>query len=245
MPGEATKSASWSSLEQSEPLVSVITPVFNGELTLKRAHDSLRRQSGQWQHIVVDDGSTDGTPAVIQDLAGDPRVISVRTENRGISAAHNTGIEVSAGDFIAFLDADDEYLPDHISAHLAAMSEQPEVDLFWGGLEVIVNHPEDILVPDVSAGYGFISIEDCVAQGTLFVRRRVFDLFRFNEDRAIWWQDLDFVSRVKSRFVARRFDQRTYRYYRNSGSSAVDQLKKNWPTGGQSGEAARSVSGQD
>ena len=225
-------------MELSEPLVSVITPVFNGELTLQRAHDSLKAQSGCWQHIIVDDGSTDGTPNVIRDLATDPRVIPVRTENRGISAAHNTGIQISTGDFIAFLDADDEYLPDHISAHLAAMAEHPEVDLFWGGLEVIVNHPEDILVPDVAAGFGFISIEDCIAQGTLFVRRRVFDHFRFNEDRAIWWQDLDFVTRVQTRFVARRFDPRTYRYYRNSGSSAVDKLKENWPTCDQTGESS-------
>lgn len=218
------------SLEHSDPLVSVITPVFNGERTLKRAYDSLKCQSGRWEHIIVDDGSTDGTPKVIKHLAnGDPRVISVRTENRGISAAHNTGLEVASGDFIAFLDADDEYLPDHLSAHVAAILEQPEVDLFWGGLEVIVNHPEDINVPDVASGFGFISIEDCVAQGTLFARRRIFDVFRFNEDRAIWWQDLDFVTRVKSRFAARRFEQRTYRYYRNSGSSAVDKLKENWP----------------
>jgi glycosyltransferase involved in cell wall biosynthesis len=225
-------------LEPSEPLVSVITPVFNGERTLQRAHDSLKWQSVPWQHIVVDDGSTDGTADVIQELARDPRVITVRTENRGISAAHNTGIDLSSGDFIAFLDADDEYLPDHLSAHVAAMLEQPEVDLFWGGLDVIVNHPEDMMVPDVIAGFGLISLEDCVAQGTLFVRRGVFDLFRFSEDRTVWWQDLDFVTRVKSRLVARRFDKRTYRYYRNSGSSAVDRLKENWPTREQCRSAA-------
>jgi len=229
-------------LQPSEPLVSVITPVFNGERTLRRAHDSLKPQLARWQHIIVDDGSTDGTPNIIRELASDPRVISVRTENRGISAAHNTGIQVSTGDFIAFLDADDEYLPDHLSAHLAAMAADPEVDLFWGGLEVIVNQPEDIMVPDVAAGFGFISIEDCIAQGTLFVRRHVFDHFSFNEDRAIWWQDLDFVTRVQTRFVARRFHQRTYRYYRNSGSSAVDKLKENWPTRDQSDEGAQCLS---
>ena len=241
---EATKSGSWNSLDQSGPLVSVITPVYNGARTLKRSHDSLQCQAGRWQHIIVDDGSTDDTPDVIKDLSGDSRVISVRTENRGISAAHNTGIEVAAGDFIAFLDADDEYLPDHIGAHVAAMSEHPMVDLFWGGLEVITNHPDDIMVPDISLGFGFISIEDCVAQGTLFVRRAVFEHFRFNEDRAIWWQDLDFVTRAKSRFVARQFHQRTYRYYRNSGSSAVDKLKRNWPACAQSVEATGSISGQ-
>jgi hypothetical protein len=131
---------------------------------------------------------------------------------------------------VAFLDADDEYLPNHLSSHLAVMSENPDVDILWGGLEVVADSPDDVLVPDVEAGFGFISIHDCVTQGTMFARRRVFEMDRFAEDRSVLWQDYDFVSRVRGRFKTMQFHEPTYRYYRNTGLSSVDRWKTNWPT---------------
>ena len=212
-----------------QPLVSVITPAFNAARTLPRAFDSLKAQSGRWQHIIVDDGSTDDTPRVIEAIAQHRGVVFTRTANRGTGAAHNTGLGLAAGDFVAFLDADDEYLPNHLSAHLTAMSEQPDVDIFWGGLEVVADSPDDLLAPDVAAGFGFISIHECITQGTLFARRRVFEAARFAEDRGVWWHDFDFIRRVESRFRVRQFHEPTYRYYRNTGGSSVDRLKANWP----------------
>ena len=212
-----------------QPLVSVVTPVFNMAQTLPRAFESLKAQAGRWQHIIVDDGSTDDTPRVIEAIARDPRVVRARTVNRGIGAALNTALELATGDFAAFLDADDEYLPNHLGSHLTAMSEHPEVDVFWGGLEVIADSPDDVLVPDVAAGFGFISIHDCVTQGTLFVRRYVFESVRFDEDR-LCWHDYDFVRRVEGRFEVRRLHEPTYRYYRNTAASVVDRMKMSWPT---------------
>ncbi len=211
-------------------LVSVITPVFNMAVTLQRACDSLRAQGGRWQHIIVDDGSTDDTPRVIENIARDPRVVSTRTANRGIGAALNTGFDLAAGDFVAFLDADDEYLPNHLSSHLAAMTEHPGVDVLWGGLEVVTNSPDDLLVPDAAAGFGLISIHECVTQGTMFVRRRVLEAVRFTEDRGARWHDYDFITRVQRRFNVKRFQEPTYRYYRNTTSSIVDRIKADWPT---------------
>ncbi len=109
------------------------------------------------------------------------------------------------------------------------MSEHPEVDIFWGGLEVIANSPYDLLVPDVAAGFGFISIHECVTQGTLFVRRRVFEAVRFDEDR-LCWHDYDFVRRAQGQFKVKRFYEPTYRYYRNTAASVVDRMKRSWPT---------------
>jgi glycosyltransferase involved in cell wall biosynthesis len=210
-------------------LVSVVTPVFNMGRTLLRAFESLKAQTGRWQHIIVDDGSSDDTPCVVEAIAQDSRVIRARTANRGIGAALNTGLELATGDFVAFLDADDEYLPNHLSSHLTAASQYPEVDIFWGGLEVIADSPDDLLVPDLAAGYGFISIHECVAQGTLFVRRTVFDTLRFAADRR-YWHDYDFVARARGRFNIRRLHEPTYRYYRNTAASVVDRMKQSWPT---------------
>ena len=227
------------SMADRQPLVSVITPVFNGAHTLRRAFDSLKAQTVAWQYIVVDDGSTDDTPRVIEAIARDPGVVHTRTANRGTSAAHNTALDLATGDFVAFLDADDEYLPNHLSSHLAAMSAHPEVDILWGGLEIVADSPDDMLAPDVAAGFGFISIHECVTQGTMFVRRRVFETMRFTGDRDVWWHDYDFVQRAEGRFNVRRFHEPTYRYYRNTASSAVDRLKANWPTSAMPAEGSR------
>jgi len=212
----------------TQPQVSVITPVFDMAQTLPRAFESLKAQTGRWQYIIVDDGSTDDTPRVIEAIAQDPRVLTARTAKRGIGAALNTALDMATGDFVAFLDADDEYNPNHLSAHVAVMSEHPEVDILWGGLDVVTDSPEDALVPDLAAGFGFISIHDCVTQGTLFVRRHVFETARFAEDRPCW-HDYDFIRRVQGQFKMKRFHQRTYRYYRNTAASVVDRMKADWP----------------
>jgi glycosyltransferase involved in cell wall biosynthesis len=202
-------------------MISVITPCFNAAKTIRRAHESLSIQGCNWQHIVVDDASTDPSWSVIQSL----KVTAVRNPaNRGAGASLNVGIAHAKGDFIAFLDADDEYLPGHLTAHLAVMRQKPEVDILWGGMD-LVGRPEDLMVPDVAKGEGLISIRDCVVQGTIFARRHVFAELRFNE---LWYQDYDFIERARRQFVVQRFNQPTYRYYRNTGESTVDKVKAAW-----------------
>jgi glycosyltransferase involved in cell wall biosynthesis len=206
-------------------MTSVITPAFNVARTLNRAHQSLHLQDGDWEHIIVDDGSTDSTARVIDKLLEDPRVTRLSQPNGGPGSALNLGIRSARGRYIAFLDADDEYLPEHVSAHIRAMDRDPSLDVLWGGMEVVSGRVEDLLVPDAEKGSGLISVMDCVVQGTLFVRRKVFETCMFSEDRAIWWQDYEFVQRASREYHVRRFHQATYRYYRDSGKSLVDRAK--------------------
>ena len=88
------------------PLVSCVIPVWNGEKYLAEAIQSVLDQSyPKIEVVIVDDGSTDGTPDVIATF--EDRVTSMRQEQSGPAAARNTGIAASKGDFIAFLDSDD------------------------------------------------------------------------------------------------------------------------------------------
>ncbi|MBL8294519.1 MAG: glycosyltransferase family 2 protein [Bryobacterales bacterium] len=211
------------------PVVSVITATYNSAHTLVRACTSLRSQTfGNWQHVIVDDGSTDDTPQVLATFTHDSRVTVVRQANAGQGAALNTALDRATGQFIAFLDADDEYLPNHLSTHVAYLETNPAVDLLWGGLEVIVSRPEDAFVPDMDQGAGFIHASECVVMGTIFARRHVFDTCRFVEDRTVWWKDYELVQAARQHFRVERFPLETYRYYRNSGASLVDQAKKTW-----------------
>lgn len=208
------------------PLVSVITPVYNSAATLLRACRSLAVQDlSDWEQVIVDDGSTDASLVIARELAAAAHIRVISTENRGPGAALNRGIREAAGEFIAFLDADDEYLDGHLRLHVEFMREHPEIDLVWGGAEVIVQDPEDAMVPDMVRGHGLIHVSECVVQGTLFVRRTVTDTFRFTENREIWYQDLDFVQRVAKAHTIARFPHTTYRYYRDSGVSLVDRVK--------------------
>lgn len=106
----------------NDPLVSIIMPAFNSENTISQSIESVLNQTYQnWELIVVDDGSEDGTRDLLNRFQ-DQR-IHIRTQtNQGISAARNKAIEHAQGDFIAFLDADDYWLPVKLEKQVAAIT---------------------------------------------------------------------------------------------------------------------------
>jgi len=108
------------------PEVSVIIPAFNREATIGRAISSVLAQTwADFEIVVVDDGSQDATVTVAQGF-GDERVRIVQHEqNRGAAAARNTGIRAAKGEFIAFLDSDDEWFPNKLATQLRQLREQP------------------------------------------------------------------------------------------------------------------------
>jgi len=96
------------------PFFSVVIPVFNRARLLKSALASVRAQTcDDYEVIVVDDGSTDDPESVVNSLA-DPRIRFLRQDNRGGGAARNAGIDAARGRFVALLDSDDVFLPDHL-----------------------------------------------------------------------------------------------------------------------------------
>lgn len=113
---------------QDTPLVSCVVPVFNTERYLAAALDSILAQTYQpIEVVVVDDGSTDGTAAVI--AAYGDRIHALRQANAGPAAARNRGVRASRGDFIAFLDADDVWHVEKLTRQMARFAERPELDL--------------------------------------------------------------------------------------------------------------------
>lgn len=101
----------------SAPDVSVVVPAYNSEDTIRRTLDSARAQSCKsiTEIIVVDDGSEDATSQIVRDEYPEVRIITQK--NQGSAVARNTGVEVAEGELIAFLDADDEWLPEKIQCH--------------------------------------------------------------------------------------------------------------------------------
>ena len=90
------------------PLVSIILPTYNRADTIRRAIRSVEAQTyTNWELIVIDDGSTDGTADQVAGL--DARVRIIRQGNQGTAGARNAGLKASRGEYLAFLDSDDEW----------------------------------------------------------------------------------------------------------------------------------------
>ena len=121
----------------AKPIVSVVIPTFNRAHLIMRALQSVLTQTfTAWETIVVDDGSTDDTETVVLSL-GDSRIRYCRQpENRGPAAARNRGMREAKGEFIAFLDSDDEWFPDKLELQVARFRELPEtVGLIYTGAQ--------------------------------------------------------------------------------------------------------------
>ena len=117
---------------EKPPLVSVVLPTFNRAWTLKEAMDSVLGQThGSFELIVVDDGSTDDTAALLESYAGRVRII--RQENKGVSAARNRGAAQAGGRFLAFLDSDDLWLPDKLAVQVKFFRDHPQARICQTG----------------------------------------------------------------------------------------------------------------
>ena len=116
---------------RQSPKISVIMPAYNSEAYVSEALDSVIAQTyNNWELIAVDDGSTDRTGKIIDEYAArDRRIRAVHTVNEGVSHARNTGLEMAAGEWVAFLDSDDAYEPD---AFETMLGESADEDLIIG-----------------------------------------------------------------------------------------------------------------
>jgi glycosyltransferase involved in cell wall biosynthesis len=118
------------------PLVSVVIPAYNRRDCIERAVASIQRQTHEnWEALVVDDGSTDGTRGLVETLARrDSRIRLIRHErNRGAQAARNSGIDTARGEWIAFLDSDDTWLPQSLEVRLRLAREEQVLVVHSGG----------------------------------------------------------------------------------------------------------------
>ncbi|MGA2079575.1 MAG: glycosyltransferase family A protein [Holophaga sp.] len=199
-------------------MISVITATFNHARFLPGAVASLRAQTCRdWEHIVIDDGSTDETPEVVAGLRpepGDPdaeRWRAFRIGHQGLDAARNFGLAIARGDLVTFLDSDDEYLPDH----LALMQETLRGRDFALGRYLLVNcSPDPVpLVADFYHPGQAIEAEQVESgSGLLFGKRMVF--LQVGGFRRTRLSDTDLFVRMKAAgYSWSRAPRPTYRWF--------------------------------
>jgi glycosyltransferase involved in cell wall biosynthesis len=147
-------------------LVSAILPAFNAERYLREAIDSvLAQRHYPIEVIVVDDGSTDGTRALAEGFG--PPVRAICQHNTGPGGARNRGVEAARGAWLAFLDADDLWLPRKIERQLAALADEPEETAVFGRVQAFTER--DGMVTEIGAA------SSGSAAGAMMIGRSAFD----------------------------------------------------------------------
>ena len=149
-------------------MISVIMPCYNGESYIAEAIESVIGQTvTDWELIVTDDGSTDGSADIIRAYAeADRRITYIATPNLGAAHARNTGVTAARGEYIAFLDCDDIWLPDKLAKQLQ-LAESTKADIvycsyrvFSDGCAAGKSHGEARTVHDLVQTPGTVSAED-------------------------------------------------------------------------------------
>jgi len=204
-----TTAASKSEQSKRAARVSVIIPVCNGAATIERALKSVFAQTfSDFEIIVVDDGSTDRTRAIVEDY-GD-RVQFVEQANCGPSAARNNGVGRSSGEYIAFLDADDEWLPRKLELTIAAMLADPDAALVYSDTITVNEAAEEVRRSPVRADTAHApSMDELLARiwpitpSLVVLRRDAFDRAGGFSEQLISAEDIHFwlLMREQGHFI--------------------------------------------
>ena len=185
-------------------LVSVVTPVLNGEMYIEETLNSIGSQTYRnIEHIVVDGGSTDNTISLLNKY---PHIRLLEGPDQGMYDAINKGLEIASGELMAYLNCDDLYYPDTIQKAADFFVKNPEVDMIYGDLDLIDNYSRFVAryrSPDFNL-IKFASIGWSLSQPTFFWRRRVCDLVgKYNHNLKILG-DYEFFIRVAKKCKIKR-----------------------------------------
>ncbi len=120
-----------------QPRISVIMPVYNVETYIAQAIQSVLAQSfANFELLIIDDGGTDNSIAIAATF-DDPRIRIIHQANRGLAGARNSGIIAARGEYIAFLDSDDCWLPEKLMLHAIHLDNMPDVGISFSGSYMI------------------------------------------------------------------------------------------------------------
>lgn len=183
------------------PKVSIITAAYNHVSFVRDSVESAQNQTYRdFEHIVVDDGSTDGTAEVLQSFGN--RINYIRQENRGTHSTINAAIRASAGEYIAILDSDDAWLPQKLERQMPVFDQCPGAGMVYSQAYLIDAHGAlaDNGQPagtDVGASpYEALLKEICIPVLTAVIRRKCFDEIGFFDEHLKALSDWEFWLRL-------------------------------------------------
>ncbi|MDO4303796.1 MAG: glycosyltransferase family 2 protein [Bacillota bacterium] len=211
--------------------VSIILCFYNEERYLQKAIDSVLAQTyHNFELIIINDGSTDGSDAIIKKYTDDRIIYKINTENRRLAYSRNRGLELATGDYIGFFDGDDIMLPDKMEKQVKYLKEHADVTLLSGGykyMDAQGNVEEEFIAPRYVSDEqirAYMLYGNCIAcAGAALFRREILERqeIRFNEKNLAsedyrFWIDMMPYARFAN-------VNECFFYYRvNHGSKAMD-----------------------
>ena len=192
-------------VDDADPLISVVIAARNAAATLDQTLWSVRRQSyPRWELIVVDDGSIDGTGEVVRrHQREDPRIRQIAGAAQGVSAARNLGAAHAEGSLLAFLDADDLWLPGKLQAHMRFLRTHAKVGLAFDRVRFVDANARPTPVQSTRRVNHLTTVHllrenpACTAS-TLVVRKRVFDVLGGFDPDLRHAEDLELMLRISA-----------------------------------------------
>ncbi len=189
-------------------MVSIVLVTHNRKSFLSRAIDSVLNQTVmRWELLIIDDGSDDGTDEFIKKyFLLNKKIRYFKRVFNGIVQAKNFGIKNAIGEYITFLNPEDEIKANHVELRLNYLENHPEIDLITGSIDIErlrIEYP-DFLERIKKSENKEIDLGNLV----IFGRRKVFELLNGFEDTEYY--ETDFLVRALNHFTIRRFDYPTY-----------------------------------
>lgn len=204
-------------------MISVIIPTYNSGKYICDALDSVLHQTySAYEIIVVDDGSTDNTRAIIE--SGYQSVRYFHVPNNGVAAARNVGIAKALGDFVAFLDADDKWLPEKLEKQVALFEGDAKVGMVFtenssfndsGIIKEKENKRERLMQGDIVKE---IFMNSYVVTSSVMVRKSVFDVVGLFEEELIVAEDDNMWMRIAMNYEVKLLDEPMLMYRITEGS---------------------------
>ncbi len=191
------------SMTAVKSLVSVIIPSYNTEKYVREAVDSALRQTHKnIEVIVVDDGSTDGTKAILEPYIKSGQITYIYQANKGLAGARNTGLHASRGEYIALLDADDIFMPEKIARQVAHLETNPQCDVSYCDLYHFWDEETDKLFKLQYQYYSgkevlpHLLAKNFIAPLSTVFRRGAFEKFGYFDENFRRSEDLEFWLRL-------------------------------------------------
>lgn len=216
---------------KKDPLVSVVIPVYNRENTLRRSIDSVLNQTYKnIEIIIVDDASTDGSLQLAQDYIPQGVKVIALTQNVGAAAARNVGMKAATGEYIAFQDSDDEWLPDKLKVQIDHMKGCGTQVSFCPYLLVLDDnltqiYPSMDKVQMIASGgvRVILNKENVVGTPTIVMHREVMEQIGLFDESFLSFEDYDYFIRISQKYDIGFIEQPLVRVYRTKISLTTNK----------------------
>jgi glycosyltransferase involved in cell wall biosynthesis len=220
--------------------VSVVIPMYNSQITIERCIKSVLNQTCDCvkEIIVIDDGSTDNGCEIVKKLSiNESRIILIKQENEGAASARNAGLKLATGEYIAFLDSDDEWFPDKLAIQTEYLLQHPDVYMLGG------RYGKDNLANRILTEYRKIMhikikrqvFKNFFSPPTVIFRRKILDKVGYFDEKMRYFEEGSLFNRIVAYYKS---------VYMATGFATNISDKKRWGDSGLSGNIIKMEAGE-